>query len=286
MKKKFAFIVTITAAVFCFTSLLMCKTQSEARTIKGIRLENFTNITKYDVTGDGKADTVRIDCKKRYEKDGMEGDGWKITVNGKIVYKQKSKETGCLTVMYYPMAANRLYLDVEEIWMGSENTVSHGLYIYDGTNLKLLNDFYNSVQKNTGIECSAQIKSMSPDKMVLTCTSVFIATSGLTWDMVYQYSKGKWRLSGNTYNVTDSVNAKKAWTSKKTIACFKKPGGKGRAFTLKAGDKVQIKKICLKAGKTYMQAVAGNGKKGWFISPNKVKNYMDMGFFKECMFAG
>ena len=122
--------------------------------------------------------------------------------------------------------------------------------------------------------------------MVLACSNQFIATSRLDWDMVYRFSGGKWRLSGNTYNVTGSINTKKAWTSKKKVSCFKKPGGKGTAFTLKAGDKIQIKKICLKAGKTYMQAIAGNGKKGWFISPKKVKDYSDMGFFKECMFAG
>lgn len=199
---KESLVFCITAVVLCFISLMMCKTRSEAKTIQGIRLENFSNITKYDVTGDGKADTIRIDCKKRYENDSMEGDGWNITVNGKVVYKEKSKYTDFLTVVYYPVAANRLYLDVEENLESNDDIVNHGLYIYDGDTLKLLNDFYDSVTKNIYYgHYSVRIRSLSPDKMVLACSNQFIATSRLDWDMVYRFGRGKWRLPGNTYNV-------------------------------------------------------------------------------------
>ena len=55
-------------------------------------------------------------------------------------------------------------------------------------------------------------------------------------------------------------------------------------ISLKKGQKVKIDKICLKNGKTYMQAVLSNGKKGWFQSPDK--SLPERYYFKEVVFAG
>lgn len=281
--------LTMFVVFFSFLGLLIPRPGAEAKEVKGIQFKNFTDITKYDVTGDGKADKVRIYCAKDRNKPyGGVGKDWSITVNGKTVYKDKAG-VDFLTVTFYPLSANRLYLEIEENWMDNDDIANHGLYEYKDGRLVMLSDLYNPVRKNLyNNHLSVRIKSLYPNKMIVAASNQFAATSRLDWEMVYTYVSGKWKLSGNVYKVTGSVNTHQdkpdQWTLKKNMTFYKKAGSKSKAFTLKKGDKIQIKKICLKNKNTYMEATAKNGKKGWFLSAKKWNS--DAGYFKECIFAG
>ena len=59
--------------------------KAEAAAIKGVALGSQVDITKYDVTGDGKKDTIPIDCDKPDFYKTACGDHCKITINKKVV---------------------------------------------------------------------------------------------------------------------------------------------------------------------------------------------------------
>ena len=59
--------------------------KAEAAAIKGVALGSQVDITKYDVTGDGKKDTIRIDCDKPDLYNTGCGDDWKITIGKHVL---------------------------------------------------------------------------------------------------------------------------------------------------------------------------------------------------------
>ena len=82
---------------FCFLFAVLALTgigtDARAAGVKGIKVKNFTTITKYDLDGDGKKDELYIGCKKRNQYLEGQGEDWYISVNGKIKYQQKVKYT-------------------------------------------------------------------------------------------------------------------------------------------------------------------------------------------------
>lgn len=274
-----------TALAFLVLCGLVVAPDHAVAAVKGVKLNNRTDITKYDITGDGRKDKLRIDSEEVSEAFENEGSGWYITVNDKVVYRAKDKSTTELRVSMYQVDTKRVYLDIQEVWANASLYLFHGLYRYGGGKLKCVCDFYTPIVKKIyDYRYDAVITSLTSNKMTVRGANEFGGTGWLNWKMVYQYKGGKWKSKGNTYTVVGSQATNKKQnklTAKKTIKMYEKPGGKSVSFTARSGDKVKIKKICLKGKKTYVQAVNSKGKAGWFLSPRKAVEY-----FKETMFAG
>ena len=238
-----------------------------AAAVKEVKLNNRTDITKYDITGDGRKDKLRIDSKEVSETSEDEGINWYITVNGKVVYKAKDKYTNKMEVSLYQIGTKCIYLEIHEVDAEASFNLFHGLYQYSGGKLKCVCDFYTPmVKKIWDYRYETEIISLTSKKMTVVGGNEFGGTGWLHWKMVYQNKDGKWKLKGNTYTVVGSQatnNKQNKLTAKKEIKMYKKPGGKSVSFTVKSGEKVKIKKICIKGKKTYIQAVNLKGKAGW-----------------------
>ena len=256
--------------------------KAEAAAIKGVALGSQVDITKYDVTGDGKKDTIRIDCDKPDLYNTGCGDDWKITINNKVVYRDNKKvHTENLTVLLYQMDHKRTYLEIQENVGSNEDISSHAFYQYQGNKLKKVCDVYEPIVKQIyDFHFFIDAVKVTEKKITISYVNQFSATGYLFWKVSYVSEKKGWKKSGNTFSVTE----KRQLTANRKITLYQKAGGKKKAFALKKGQKVKIDKICLKNGKTYMQVVCSNGKKGWFESPNK--DLPERYYFKEVVFAG
>lgn len=279
MKKLFFSIVMFCV---CLSGICFQTSEAEAASVKGIELKNQKDIKKYDVTGDGVKDTIRIDCDKSDEMYDWMGDDWTVKINNEVVYRDNPEVyTETLSVVLYQVSESRIYLDIQENVGSNDDITSRAFYQYqDGTLVKVC-DIYEPLSKHiysfhfyvTGVKVTAK-------KITATYMNQFSASGYLAWEVTYKYQNGNWKKAGNTYKVTED----KEMTTSRKFAVYKTAGGKTKAFTLKKGQKVQIKKICLKNKKTYLQLVLPNGKKGWLKSPNK--DIPEGYYFEGVMFAG
>ena len=284
LKRIGAFLLML---VMCITTIP--KVSAADGKVKPIELKNQKNIKKYDVTGDGKVDKIRIDCDNEEKAYPGWGTSWKIYINDKVVYQNKDNWTTCLEVQYYKVSAKRIYLLVTNCMMENGDILGCELYQYKNGTLKKVCDFYDAIIKN--IYCfhyGVSIKSMTAKKIVISCRNQFNATAYLYWDMEYQYKSGKWKKTGTVHTVTNDINKimnqSDTWTANRKFSTTTTAGGKKKAFTVKKGDKVKIKKICLKNKHTYIHITNAKGKTGWLKDPKTSNN--GFGCFKEAMFAG
>ena len=100
-------------AVVLFALCMYVKPAEAAKTVKPVTLQNEKTISKYDVTGDGKKDKVKIKCTKSDEYWQGFGSEWKFIVNGKCVLRI-TEECNRPKVQLYRVNKKRVYLSVEQ----------------------------------------------------------------------------------------------------------------------------------------------------------------------------
>ncbi len=287
MRKAQIFLSIAAVSMACFLSMGTNKITVNAATVVEIPLESGKIIDEYDFDGDGKSDNLIIDeddvCQEEPRKP------WTIQLNEKTIYTGRGEYINHLSVMYYLVPGAPGYLAIQEDQDSNDDIVNHALYSFQDGNLVMEIDFYNPVLKHICYShYGVSVTKITKQKVEVECRNQFTTTSGLRWKMIYKLKDGVWKLTGDTYKVTGGVlknQGKKYWTlRKKKLVTYKKAGSTKKAITLKKGDKVKIKKICLKNKKTYMQVTTKSGKTGWFVSPKETKSWT--GYFKEVMFAG
>ena len=275
-------IILITGAAILFLLFAVRGGRNAEAAVKGIELESGKDIKKYDVTGDGKKDHIRIDCETPDLYNEGSGDGWSISINDKVVFRDNKKQyVDSLTVVLYQIDTKTVYLEIQENEGANNDISSHAFYRYKGNKLKKICDVYQPIAKQ--IYCFhfyVDSVKVTDKKITVSYVNQFSATGYLFWKISYLHGKDGWKKDGNTYSVTEKRNL----TANRKLTLYQTAGGKKKALVLKKGQKVKIDKICLKNGKTYMQAVLSNGKKGWFQSPDK--SLPERYYFKEVVFAG
>lgn len=262
---------------------------AENKTVKNpasVKLSLNQTYTKYDVTGDRKADTIKIsNMKKEYDVN----TGIKVTINGKKVFYDK---TSC----YYDLEAYLCTLANGKVFLYLYNPLDNGdadycsLYQYQKGKLECvinMNKFYGS--SKLGYHTNGTIKSVSGNKITVEMYQQNYELGGLSVSYDYKYANGKLTKDGNvTTNFTcwaaDSNDGK--LTARINMSVYTRTNCKSKAFTLQAGQKIEIKSIYCKSGKMlikvkrlsdgktgYIKCIKGNPKNG--IAP-----------FSEIMYAG
>lgn len=259
-----------------------CANCAEASNVKGIQMELRTDIKKYDVTGDGEKDVVRIESEKPIRKNKPIEGPWIVKINGDVAYRSNPKHhTEYLTVVLYQIRDDMIYLNITEEVGANDDINSCAFYQYQSGGLKKVCDVCSPMTQHKSLLHFYVTSMKVNDKEIkVSYSNQFSVTGYLNWSAVYRYENGVWKLNGNVYSTT----AEKTLTANRKITIYKKPGGTGKAFTLTKGQKVGINKICLKNKKAYVRVELPNGKKGWMESPGK--QYGDGYFFKEVVFAG
>lgn len=271
----------VLVAILLFAGMVFGKNTDAAT--KGVQLPCYDTINKYDVTGDGKNDSIKIYCEKPDKYNEGIGKDWRIKVNDKIVYRQKYEGTDFLTVQFFKISSKKIYIDVVERGDANDFNAGHILYLVSNNKWKQVCNFHGKMEKSTnGWGYAAGIESMTKNKMTVEFYCQFFGTGSLNWKIQYKLKNGIWKPAKNKYSVVGPKHKLRNMTAGSMFSLLKTAGGTKTAFTVKKGDKMKMGKICFKNNQTYIQFTF-KGKKGWFKTPK-----IDDGkvYFKGVQYAG
>ena len=123
-----------------------------AASVEGISLKLNTDITQYDVTGDGKADTVRIESEKKIKKNEPSEGPWIIRINGDVAYRSDPKYyVEYLTVVLYPVSDDKIYLNIKDEVGANDDINSCAFYQYQSGTLKKVCDVFSPMVQHKSL---------------------------------------------------------------------------------------------------------------------------------------
>lgn len=273
--------ITVLMMGICFVLAGLSANCAEAASVKGIPLKLRTDITQYDVTGDGKKDSVCIESEKPVKKNESSDSPWIITINGTVAFRSNPKHYAeYLTVVLYPISADKIYLNIKEEVGSNDDINSCAFYQYQSGKFKKVCDVFSPMTQHKSLfHFYVTSMKVSENKIKVSYLNQFSVTGYLGWSAVFRQENGIWKLDENIYPTST-----KSLTANRRLTLYKKPGGTGKALTLTKGQKVKVDKLCLKNKKAYIHIVLPNGKSGWMVSSGK--NAIDGYYFKEVVFAG
>ncbi len=299
--------VSVTRGLFLFLFLVFAVLATDANVyaatptwedLQGFSgTEKMTKVYKeMDVTGDKKADTVKIVYTPKgdiIDPDYVDGE-IKILVNGKRAYKQTRKLGPQWGVKLIRLKNGKAFFYISST-VGSGDNAYIGLYQYKSGKLKQVYDL-DQFMKGAGDDAPGfQILNVTGNKIVFQGITQFNLTGMLYYKMTLVYKNGKFKLASNQMKTTGRVRGDltnqsaieqgNVWTSNYTIKAYKKAGSKKVAYKVKKGTKISIKKVIYKNKKFYFQVKELNGKKRTGYIPNPKSSKYPY-YFEESMYVG
>ena len=280
--------ITVIGMVFIaiFAVYLYVKPEKE---IKPVGLENEKTISRYDVTGDGKRDRVKITCTRPNENWEDFGDEWQIMVNGECVHRILADWGSCRpNVQLYQVSKKRVYLGIEEQAPDNDDIYGYALFQVDHEKLQKVCDFYNPIAGSiTNFHYYVNISKMTSKSMTTKCSDQLYATGRIVWRMNYAYQDGEWQETENVYDVSynpenEWLDRSSGWTANRKLSVYTTTSLEQERFIVEKGEVVKILKLCIQDGNTYLQLTNQSGETGWIQNP---KEYCE-GYFEEVHFAG
>lgn len=235
---------------------------------------------KYDVTGDGKEDTVKISVKWNSNRNDAV---LKIFVNDKLAFKSKAVDCIYWSVDLVQLKNGKVFFELLSL-VSSDDVDIHGLYQYDNGKIKSCYDFlefYSEYAHNFNMN----LYKVKGNTLYTVVSGQFYATGAIGHKMKLVYKKGKFQRESNSYPILYNSQKNNKWTAKRKVKVYKKPGSKTITYTLKKGNVVKINQMVYKNNKMYFKIKNKNGKgKTGYIpveKADKAKTY-----FKEAYFSG
>lgn len=268
----------------CLVFMAACMLQSQdvhAEEVGKYELPDTRTNVEYDVTGDGKPDTVKIE-KTNYDDYGYEG--FKIVINGETVLNETK-------VYYYSLGSVFVQTKGHSYFFislyGDNDDGPEMIYEYVDKRLvkranlgeDIGNLFYHyngvilSVEPNAiNLKVAGQTDMLSGTEMSFTYK---VGLNGeLSFDKeIVNVSYTKQRYSYKTNKDTKS----KYLIAAKKIPVYRNTTGSEKSFTIEKGTKLKITKVYMK-GKGRYYCITKSGKKGW------IKN--KYGWFRYLPYAG
>lgn len=236
--------------------------------------------TKYDVTGDGKEDTVRIVITNN--QDEQYSGTIKVYVNDNIVFDQTREPDPVWRVKLIKLDNGNVFFDIESTIV-SDDAGQHKIYEWKDGKLKTVYDFQKYYDKYAAYY-SVDVVKVSGNTIKTKVTAQFYITGMIGFDMNVVYKDGKFKRTSNSFS-PKYKSRKNKWTAGRKIKVYKKAGAKKIAYTLKKGNTVKLDKILYKNNKVYFKVKRSKGKVKTGYIPG-VKKWADPQYFKEAQFAG
>lgn len=275
------------AVGICFIGMMIGmtgKADTKAAEIGTYSLSETEVNTKYDITGDGVADAVKFE-KILYDDDIYKG--FKVLVNDEVVL-HKSEEFYYELNPSYIQTKGHGYLFINTCFTDDDG--SRVLYEYADGTLKQRMDlsgtigkvYYHDTVSVSGVKKNQIDFQIRGQAQMLAFTKMKLS--------IKVKSDGTLAVKDNVVNVSYSnkrtdytTDDMKTYTSKylvavKSIKVYKSATGSKKAFTVKKGTQLKIKKVSLQGKKARFYCVTKSGKKGWMVSKD--------GLFKDLICAG
>lgn len=224
-----------------------------------------TKTFRADLTGDGKADTVKIVPYRHQSYGSSLINKLKVTVNGKNVGTIAVNDVQAYTVKYLHLSNSREFLAVRATWCNSIEL--NAIYRYTGGKLKKVGDL------SLYAYMSSEIASVSSSSIKVKYTGLPDETGWLAWTYTYKYKNGKLVKSSTTASVKSDATAqrdgfdryykKNKMKTLKSLTFYTTAGGSKKAFTVSKGTWLTLKKIKVTSKAAYLQFATSSGKTGW-----------------------
>jgi hypothetical protein len=227
---------------------------------KKIELQSFETYKKYDVTGDGKKDRIKIYPYKSESGSSDEYSGFGIYVNGNCVYSRTGYyEVNSITANLYQLDNGTSYLEI--LGYGPDDIIEIGelLQYKSGKYKRIINLSENSI---TG---GGYVKKITKNKIIITKGDCYLTLGTVSFDYTYTKKNGKWvesKYGKNPTIVTLDSNNQTTLVARRNFYVYKAVNSKTKAFKIKKGNKVQIIKQRVYKNKVYFQ-VKCKGKTAW-----------------------
>ena len=243
-----------------------------------------SSYSNYDITGDGKADTIKVKtlgtmAPGTYSGQPTHYDGLAIYVNGREALKLTKKAFNTSHDGYALQLATlnngKVFLYVRSKWYNQLDTTNR-LYRYKSGKLVLAKDLIKIADSRDGLKSDGTIArsyglrgpngiTVSGNRIVAKGMLANSLVGSGAFDINLLYKKGKLILSPRTSSLDISSYthpSTQTLTAKRSIAAYKSTTGSKKAFTIKKGQKVTIKKISIRNKNPRVQVKVGK-KTGW-----------------------
>lgn len=229
------------------------------------RLQQGVTYTSYDITGDKKADTLRVVVT------GLSGDyysGIEVYVNGKRVLKQSCRIGGILyaygqsdgpELKYIRLKNGRPYLFINT-WSDNDDASVLGIFQYKSGKMRQVMNGNTVFGKKLGSHRTCRIKKVSGNTITMECSLMSAMVGYLTAGYSYKYKSGTLKQTSRTAKV--KVSNGKSRKALKDIQAYKSATSKAKKFVIKRGQSVKFLKVYAKGNTMRLQVKAG-GKTGW-----------------------
>lgn len=265
------------ATVFCI--LLLFPAVAEAGNPKeAVLLPNYT-YKEYDVTGNGRKDSIKIKRTK-----GINYNTVSVIINGKrcAAYRDKSLD-GSVTAELYTLQNGKPFLF---LWIVEEdlNGPVCGIFQYKSGKLKpVINCYKFGGKKNqygTSTHCdNIKVKgnTMTVDFWMMNWT-----VSRMCCRYCYIYKDGTLKRQSDQASAVKVITGS-VMTAEKNVKVYKNPVGKKTLYLLRKGKKIKVIGAYEKSGQFSLKIRdMSNGKIGWIRC---LKKYPSQKLFKEVMYT-
>lgn len=222
-----------------------------------IALRNNRVYRTYDLDGNRRKDSIMLKTTgKRYNLSAS------FYVNGKKVYSLPKKD--CYSAGYRMITLKNGKHFIYAWTEGANPLVSsHRLLQYSKGKMKtvcILGNFIRDYQSGCYLEWYENPAiTVSGNSIRVKLHSMNWTTGGITFVINMSYKNGTLVRSGYSGNLTRSESCRVS----KDFYTYKSPGSRSKAFKVRKGENVVIKKYYVKQEKLYFQVRRANGQTGW-----------------------
>ncbi len=289
MKKGFEKKIFCMAIILCALCIFGKEQIAYAAENSYVQLGDFWNdnksktYKKYDVTGDGVTDKVKISVKDVGES-GYDGR-LRIYINGKKAFESIAGDYMFWNVCLVSLKNGNKFFEIESL-VSSEDVNYHELYKYEDGKLKSFFDFLKNDSKYA-THYDVRVYKVKNNTIYAKPFVQFITTGGfLSYNVKYKYKNGKIQRISKEHTILYEPEQKNRWTVNRKIKVYKKPGSKKIRYTLKKGNVIKINKVVYKGKKIYFQIKNkdGKGKTGYIHATTKMPPKKM--YFKESFYSG
>lgn len=276
MKKKALLFTVLTALLMI---LMGCVTVSAAQK-SNIALKPNVTYTRYDVTGDGKSDKIRINFKS--------GKQLSIDVNGKQRYKISTKYIWKINTNLLSFKGNRQFLKLKCQDFANDHISYDKLLCYKSGKIRVIGNLMSHRKSAYNMRHNSYIQKVGGDYVQFRMQSMPGGVGSIQYTVTYKLTDGALKLSGSTYPVTYKkcynilLYGTNFWTTSSRLNMYSAVGGGKKMYTTGLYEACTVNKICFKNNHAYIYITAEDEDiSGWVKCPNSYTKK----FFEQTLFV-
>lgn len=261
-------------AVMCFIPL----TKADAASATTVTLKQGKTYTSYDITGDGKKDTIKI----TRTKGGMEYNKLTVSINGKkTVYNRN----------YYDVLTKIIKLQNGKVYLWIKGEAENGddpweaLYQYNSSTGKLKKALnFQTYTKLYSNHSGTTITKVSGNSIYVTQYMMSTPLAGVNFTYTYKYSGGKFARTSSSGTIKSVTNISGYGTLKYKRTLYTSATSTKKVATVAAGTKAKATAIYMSGSRICVKIKTKSGTTGWVKCSNKFAETSLL--FKNTWYAG